>query len=84
MAESIIKQVASLMEKEKESKLSRIVEIETEEHKRRGILRGITRGKIKFSWIPELDPKKKRIDFTDMDIITILCEYNPNEIISIK
>lgn len=84
MVESIIKQVTSLMEREKNSGLSRIVEIETVEHKRRGIIRSINNGKIQFSWIPELDPKKKRIDFSAMDIITILCEYNPSEIISIK
>ena len=84
MKENIIKQVSLLMDKEKESKRSRIVQIETADHKRRGIIRGVNNGSIQFSWIPDLDPKKKRIDFSEMDIITILCEYNPNEIISIK
>lgn len=84
MAETIIKQVSLLMEREKESKQSRIVQIETAEHKRRGIIRGVNNETIQFSWIPELDPKKRRIDFSEMDIITILCEYNPSEIISIK
>lgn len=84
MAKTIIKQVSLLLEREKESKQSRIVQIETAYNKRRGIIRGINNGSIQFSWIPDLDPKKKRIDFSEMDIITILCEYNPNEIISIK
>ena len=84
MKENIIKQVSLLMDKEKESKRSRIVQIETADHKRRGIIRGINNGSIQFSWIPDLDPKKKRIDFSEMDIITILCEYIPSEIISIK
>lgn len=84
MAETILKQVSLLMDKEKESKRSRIVQIETADHKRRGIIRGINNGSIQFSWIPDLDPKKKRIDFSEMDIITILCEYIPSEIISIK
>lgn len=38
--ESIIKQVCILIEGEKAHKQSRIVEIETTEHRRRGLLRG--------------------------------------------
>ena len=85
MEEGIINRVKTLMESRKASRQTRIVEIETATHKRRGLLRGVqSDGTIVFSWIPELDPKAKRIEFTDMEIITILCEYGPEQILSIN
>ena len=70
--------------KEKRHRQSRIVEIETATHKRRGLLRGVSDGIIVFSWILELDPKIKRMEFTDMEVITVLCEYRPEEVLSIN
>jgi hypothetical protein len=65
--------------------LSRIVEIKTKEHIRRGLLRGVQRdGKLVFSWIPELADGVKRIENLDMDVVTVLCNYEPHQIISIK
>lgn len=85
MEKTIIEKVQKLMEGEKTHRQSRIVEIETATHKRRGLLRGVqSDGTIVFSWIPELDPKAKKIEFTDMEIITILCEYRPEQILSIN
>ena len=60
MKENIIKQVSLLMDKEKESKRSRIVQIETADHRRRGIIRSVNNESILFSWIPQLDPKKEK------------------------
>lgn len=84
MEERIIEQVRSLMDGQKAHNQTKIVEIETAEHKRRGLLRGYQDGVIVFSWIPELDPKVKRIEFTDMEVITVICEYKPEEILSIN
>lgn len=83
--QELIKKVESLMEGNKYGKQTRIVEIETAEHKRRGLLRGVCAdGVIIFHWIPELDPKVKRIELTDMELITVLCEYRPEQILSIN
>ena len=82
----IIEKVQSLMDGEKSHRQSRIVEIETAEGKRMGLLRGYIPEDdvILFSWIPELDPGKKRIGYIDMEMVTILCEYKPSEILSIN
>jgi hypothetical protein len=82
----IIEKVQSLMDGEKSHRQSRIVEIETAEGKRRGLLRGYIPEDdvILFSWILELDPGKKRIGYIDMEMVTILCEYKPSEILSIN
>ncbi len=83
---TIIEQVRALLEGENEHKQSRIIEIETAEHKRRGLLRGYIpeENVIIFSWIPKLDPRLKRIELTDLEIITVLCTYKPEQILSIN
>ena len=82
----IIEKVQSLMDGEKSHRQSRIVEIETAEGKRRGLLRGYIPEDdvILFSWILELDPGKKRIGYIDMEMVTVLYEYKPSEILSIN
>lgn len=84
--EQVVEKVKLLMEGEKAHRQSRIVEIETAEGKRRGLLRGYIPEDdvILFSWIPELDPGKKRIGYMDMEMVTVLCEYKPSEILSIN
>ena len=84
--EQVVEKVKFLMEGEKAHRQSRIVEIETAEGKRRGLLRGYIPEDdvILFSWILELDPGKKRIGYIDMEMVTILCEYKPSEILSIN
>lgn len=85
MEEGIINRVKTLMESRKASRQTRIVEIETATHKRRGLLRGVqSDGIILFSWIPGIDPKIKRIELTDFEPITVLCEYRLEEILSIN
>lgn len=77
--------VADLMEGRKAHEQSRIVEIETKEHTRRGLLRGIqTDGVLVFSWIPELAKDVKSIELLSMDIVTVQCEYEAEEVLSIK
>ena len=82
----IIEKVQSLMDGEKSHRQSRIVEIETAEGKRMGLLRGYIPEDdvILFSWILELDPGKKRIGYIDMEMVTVLYEYKPSEILSIN
>ena len=84
--EQVVEKVKLLMEGEKAHRQSRIVEIESAKGKRRGLLRGYIPEDdvILFSWIPELDPGKKRIGYLDMEIVTVLCEYKPSEILSIN
>lgn len=84
-AEQLKKQVDELMEGCKAYEQTRIVEIETDEHARRGLLRAIQPdGILVFNWIPELAKGVKSIEHLSMDVITVLCEYEPNKILSIK
>lgn len=84
-AEQLQKQVDELMNGCKAHKQTRIVEVETKEHTRRGLLRGVqTDGVLVFSWIPDLAKGVKSIEHLSMDVIMVLCEYEPKQILSIK
>lgn len=84
-AEQLQKQVDELMSGRKAHKQTQIVEVETEEHTRRGLLRGIQPdGTLVFSWIPELAKDVKSIEHLSMDVIKVLCEYESKQILSIK
>ncbi|MDO5665583.1 MAG: hypothetical protein Q4G63_10055 [Bacteroidia bacterium] len=82
----ITEKVSELMQGKKAHRQTQIVEIQTEEHTRRGLLRGYFSEDdvIVFSWIPELAKDVKNIDHVNFDLITVLCEYRPEEVISIK
>ncbi len=82
--EQLQKQVDELMNGRKGHQQARIVEIETEEHTRRGLLRGVQDGVLFFSWIPNLAKGVKSIEHLSMDVIKVLCEYEPKQILSIK
>lgn len=84
-AEKLQKQVDELMNGCKAHKQTQIVEVETKGHTRRGLLRGIQPdGTLVFSWIPELAEDVKSIENLSMDVITVLCNYEPDQVVSIN
>lgn len=83
--EELRKQVSRLMGGKKAYRQTEIVKIKTKEHTRRGLLRGVQPdGVLVFSWIPELAENVKSIENLSMDVITVICSYKPEQVLSIK
>jgi len=83
-------QVRELMDDRKSHEQTRTVEIIIQtkggEFPRRGYLRKLRPdGTLVFCWIPDLSKSAKRVEYLkNMDVIQLICEFKPHQVISIK